>query len=1021
MIHLEFPEFLWLGLPLAYGFVRWGGFRPAWIWAVPVVLWVAVQGLIPAPLPGWSHVLLGVPVWLWLRPWLRRAGVTGGLRLSLLLVLLLALTGPSWNVGGTGLDVLIVADRSRSMPADAQAHVRELIRNVEANRGPGDRVAIITFGSIPQVERDLSRDAELQDYTREILPDGSDLQAALLAALNRVDPDRPARMLVLSDGEANGPTPLTAARRARELGVPIDYRTFERLRSGDAAIRGVSLPETVVPREPFQFTVEVTAPLDTQGTLQVFRDGELLSRRETTFPAGSSRWSFRDLLEDPGLHAYEARLELAEDLLRENNLAAGVVRVEGGPRLLVLSSDGVPGRLVQALRAARLTVDTAVAAQHPLTLDALDPYRAVLIENVPAAELGRVRMEELVRFVKDLGGGLLLTGGRRSFGVGGYFNSPLDEALPVSMEIREEHRKTRVAIAIALDRSGSMAVPVQGNRTKMDLANLGAAECVQLLSASDSVAVIAVDSAPHVVQPLTAVSDPGSIAARVRRIESEGGGIFVYEALIAAGNELLKASQATKHIILFSDAADSEEPGAYQSLLSKFQTAGITVSVIGLGSKSDVDASLLEDIARRGQGNILFTTDPEDLPRLFTEDTMSVARSSFVEKDPETQPAGIAGRPLPDAVLLGNLRLSAFPHVDGYNLSYLRPEATAAVISADEYAAPWSAFWYYGLGRVAALCVEVDGPFSGELSNWDGLDDLLITQARWLLGGEDPREVYVDVARQGQDAVITVELDPDRPERHRGEAPLLKVVPPGEARVGVLTPDLEWLGPDLLQARIRLNRTGTWRTLVQTSGPAGTRGAAEFRRGPVVTLPYSPEFDPREGLPSGREVLAEVAALSGGVERADVLSVLRDPPRGPRSSSLLPWLIGLGLSLLIMEIAGRRLSLWEGRPDESAAAGSGSVSASADTKLRRGVPRTKAWWRLPALGGGSDAAVRGAAANGPPGRERDATAASRTTTAAASAQGGTGDEASAPATPERTPSAAEIFAAAKEKARHRLK
>ena len=40
-------------------------------------------------------------------------------------------------------------------------------------------------------------------------------------------------------------------------------------------------------------------------------------------------------------------------------------------------------------------------------------------------------MEHLAQYVEDLGGGFLLTGGERSFGVGGYFKSPLDSLLPV--------------------------------------------------------------------------------------------------------------------------------------------------------------------------------------------------------------------------------------------------------------------------------------------------------------------------------------------------------------------------------------------------------------------------------------------------------------------------------------------------------------------------------------------------------------------------------------------------------------
>ncbi|MCA9112178.1 MAG: VWA domain-containing protein, partial [Planctomycetaceae bacterium] len=644
----------------------------------------------------------------------------------------------------------------------------------------------------------------------------------------------------------------------------------------------------------------------------MLRNGRPIATQSGPFLTGTNRFSFRDLIEEAGIHNYSVELDVAGDPLLENNVGAGLVRVDTGPRILVLNSDGAEGNIVRALRSARLPVDVAVAGTHPLTQDALDPYRAVIIENVPAKEFGRAKMERLAQFVEDLGGGLLLTGGQRSFGVGGYFNSPLDDVLPVSMEIREEHRKTRVAIAIALDRSGSMAVSVPGGKTKMDLANLGTAECVRLLSAGDSVAVIAVDSTPHTIQHLTPVDDPEAIARKALTIESMGGGIFVYEALVAAGQELMKAEQATKHIILFSDAADSEEPGSYKSLLSKYESAGITVSVIGLGTIADPDAKLLEDIAKLGNGNIMFTNDPAELPRLFTEDTMSVARSSFIEKDPETQPNGITGTSLADAQLLGNLTLGAFPTVDGYNLSYLKPDATAAVISNDEYAAPWAAFWYRGLGRVAALTLEVDGQFSGQFGLWDSYDDFLITHARWLLGGDDPDDIFVDIARQGQDAVITVELDPNRPDKGSGEVPELVVVPPGDDRVAPIEPDFTWVGPDTLEGHFRMDRTGNWRTLVKTRG-------REIKRGPAVSLPYSPEFDPREGLPTGSEILAEVAELSGGVERPDVLDVLKNPPRSASTSSLLPWLFILGIVLLILEIAGRRLSLWERLSDAATA------------------------------------------------------------------------------------------------------
>ena len=885
-------------------------------------------------------LLLAIPLWMVFRSWCRANGPTGWLRLGILVVLLVALSGPRLNVSGRGIDVVVVVDRSRSMPAGSPERTRELIHNLESSRSSGDRLAIVTFANQAQIEQLLSSDSQLGEYTKEVLPDGSDLHAAVVTALNNVvNPRRPTRMLVLSDGESNGPPAISAARRAREQRVPIDFRVFERVRVGDVAIESAQLPQVVAPREPFQYSAWIHADKPTQATITVTRNGERIATADRDLHVGMNRLLFRDVLDRGGIHQYAFVLEVPDDPIRENNEAAGIVRVDSGPATLVLNADGAEGNLVRSLRAARIPVDTAVASEHSLTLDSLDRYRSVIIENVPASDLGRVRMERLAQFVEDLGGGLMLTGGERSFGVGGYFKSPLDDVLPVSMELREEHRKTRVAIAIALDRSGSMTAPVTGGKTKMDLANLGTAECVRLLSQYDKVAVIAVDSSPHIIQPLTDVVDAEGIAGRVLRIESMGGGIFVYEALVAAGKELMEAdSYLTRHIILFSDAADSEEPGNYKALLEKYTAAGITVSVIGLGSPGDPDAALLEDIAVLGNGNIMFTEDAQELPQLFTQDTMSVARSSFVKRDPETQPAGIPGQTLPDARLMGNLDPGAFPNIDGYNLSYLKPEATLGVVTKDEYDAPLAAFWHRGLGRVAALTLEVDGQFSGQFLKWDAYNDFLITHARWLLGGSPPDELFVSIDRDGQDAVVTVELDPERPDRHRTETPRLVVVPPSEERANTLEPDFLWTGPNTLQARFRMDRTGTYRTLVRS-------GRREFQRGPALTLPYSPEYLPRVSLPTGKETLTAMAELSGGQERTDITEVFRDPPRSAQMVSLLPVLFVLAIVLLLLEIAGRRLSLWERLADVGVPE---PVLTPGSAKRRRWLPRFAIRRRRPA-------------------------------------------------------------------------
>ena len=888
--------------------------------------------------------LLAIPLWFAMRRWGWVQGPTGVLRTVIMLLLLFALAIPRLNLAGQGMDIVVVADRSRSMPEQSDQQLRDLIRDLENNRRAGDRISIVTFGSNAEIERELSESAVTNEFTRVIDNDGSDINEALLTALDRrTNLDRPARILLMSDGNYNGASPLYAARRAREENVPVDFREFDKPSSGDLAIDSILLPRETAPNEPFQFSVMVYADRDAMADVVVRRDGVEIARRRADLTLGINRLIFRDWIREGGMHQYSASLVFDDsaagggiDPITENNQAAAVVRVVAGRKILLVTHDGQISNVGRALQSARMPFDVVSATATGMTLDELEPYRAVILENVAAGDLGRVRMERLAQFVEDAGGGLMMTGGRQSFGTGGYYKSPLDEILPVAMDSQEETRRSRAAIAVVLDRSGSMTAPVRGGKSKMDLANLGTAECVRMLSPRDMVAVIAVDSAPHVIQPMTAVKSPEAIASRVLRIQSMGGGIFVYTGLVAAGSELMKASDyKTRHIILFSDAADSEEPGDYKQLLKKYANAGITVSVIGLGSQADKDAAFLEDIAQRGSGNFEFTSDPLDLPRLFTQDTMSITRNMFLTTDSEEAPNGFSGRVLPDIQLMGEFAASTLPAVDGYNLTFLKSDASQGVVSTDENTAPFSAFWYRGLGRVVAVPLELDGEYSGNLTSWNAYEDFVITHARWLMGEDDPDDVFVSLAQDGLDAVVQVELDPNRPNKQRGMPPKLVVIPPSQERSEVIEPEFTWTGPDTLEGRFRLEQLGSYRTLVKTA-------EREFTRGPALTLPYSPEFMPRVGLPSGAETLKSMAEISGGEPRVNVLELYDDiPARSRQLRSLIPFICVLTMVLLAVEIAGRRWGWW----DRWAAARRSRAAEQTETVSRR---RWRDWFSLPA-------------------------------------------------------------------------
>ena len=693
---------------------------------------------------------------------------------------------------------------------------------------------------------------------------------------------------------------MAAAHEAAARGLPIDYRTFSRGEAADIAVESLDVPGAVDEREPFQFTATVRTDRTVESEAMLLRDGVEVARTRRTFLPGATQLTFRDLMDRPGVARYRLELAAAGDRVPENNLGDAAVRVESPATILVGQRQRRARQLHprarggQAANRHRSSAPTAV----PRDLAGFTAYRAVILDNVSADQVGPERTRRsLVHFATDLGGGLLLTGGGASFGVGGYFKSALDPYLPVTMEIKNEHRKLSLAMSVVLDRSGSMAVPAGDGRTKMDLANAGTCAAIETLGPFDEVGVIAVDSAPHIISPLVSAKDKARICDEVLRIQSMGGGIFTYTALVTAARMVQESSKGTRHIVLFADAADAEEPGEYQRLLATLETLNITVSVIGLGSESDPDAAFLKDVAARGKGRIYFTASADELPRLFAQEAITVARSSFVT---EPTPA----RTLPDLMLLGDLPASAFPGLDAYNLTYLRPGATMGAVTTDEHNAPVLAFWHRGLGRIAALTAEVDGKYSQRLNAWRDFPGFAIGIGRWLLGGEPPAGVQATVERQGGQGVIRVELDPGRVRGGADDvrAATATIVSPEErpdAKPQKLT--LGWVGDHTLEARFPLENAGTYLGAVQL-------GSGDVLPLAPLSLPYSPEFEPRVDPKEGGKTLSDMAQVTGGIERTtwdDAFDASRLRNWQVRD---LVWPLTLALLLLhVAEVGGRRL------------------------------------------------------------------------------------------------------------------
>lgn len=843
--------------------------------------------------PIW--LALVVPLALAAFVWRPRSRTLLALRLALYALILLALAEPVIRAVGSGGTVVLVVDRSESMPAGSDAAHLELYSTLRSTMGPDDQLAMVTFGAAARVETPAGR-RDQPAFRVSIDPTASSLGQAIARAIATIPPGAAGRLLVVSDGSATDGTARRSASQAAGRGIPIDTIHLARPATNDLAIDRLEAPLRVAPGESFLVHADIAAPAPAQVRYELSRSGTTIAQGEADIPAGGGRLSFRDIGRPGATMDYSLTVVPSEpDAIAENNTARLLVGVRDVRPVLVVSTTPGAG-LAALLRGSGLQIDARDPRAVDWSLASLAGYSAVVLKNVAIQDISLTGAESIAQLVTDRGTGLVMTGGRRSFGAGGYRNTPIERILPVSLELRNEMRKLAATIVVALDRSGSMAAPVGGGRTKMQLAGEGSAQVLEMLSSNDRFGAIAVDSAPSIVVPLRPGENTASDASRLRRLQAGGGGIYVYEALKAATRMLASdGARGTRHLVLFADAADAEQPDQSFALLSQSLDAGITASVVALGTPGDQDAALLRDIATAGGGRIFFTTDARLLPQLFTQDTLAVVRCAFLEDPVAVLPRGALR-------ILLERDLGPWPALGGYNPTFAKPEASVAAVSGDEFAAPIVATWSAGSGRVAAYTGEVDGEHTGGFASWDQSGSLLAGLVRWASSEQTSTAVVRQRLEPGA-LRIDVYADADAV----ADRPTVRLLRDRRGSAAEPTPErhaMAFTATDQLTATIPVGASDTVVPTIEIDGMLVPLTPAR--------LPYSPEFRPIQASSTsttGKPLLERLAERTGGTERTTPSAIWDELPLAVRDVPLRPWLLIAAVLLLVLEVAHRRIGL----------------------------------------------------------------------------------------------------------------
>lgn len=764
----------------------------------------------------------------------------------ILVCLALALARPGWNAWKHGGVLVILADRSLSLNDEARAEEESVVRQILAARPASACAAVVPFAEGALVEA-RSDSAPFAGFSRTWTGESTDIAAAYEVAATQATEDTPIRCVLLSDGLFTVPPPKGFLPRT-------DFWSLTRSFNSDLAIVHLAAPNEVAPSAPLSLSAWVWSDHTEVTDWRFYVGTNLLASGRRTFARGLTPLALRDWVPSTaGVRRY--RLEITPtptDARPENNTAQFLVRVAGKRPLAVVDATGGAALAAQF---ASVGVPAVGCAPHEINFSfaQLGAYAGLILSDLPATEFSSADLRRLAYWVQNTGGALGLAGGESAFGSGGWQSTAVEDILPVTLERRQDKRKYSFALAIVMDRSGSMALSAgSGGRTKMDMANLGARGAIETLNGSDEIAVIAVDSAPHVVLPLQTVSEAFNHLSEVSSIRSEGGGIFIEVGLVAGLRELEKSDAALKHLLLFADANDSENPGAYRDLLTKARESGISVSVIGLGSLVDLDAELLRDIAQVGDGQCYFEDNALEVPRIFMQDTFLATKEMIISN---ATPLAItaAMRPLSDASFAGAPLIAG-----GYNLLYARDEAAVAVQTKDEENAPFLAYRQVGLGRTATFAGAFAGPYAAPLMKTRGGAEMAAAFGRYLAGtGDDAVSDFVCDVRLTRGGLRVTAVPTDDEAAIYGEGLAVRVVRERGSTNEVVR--MKWISDDQLEAFVPLTSGETVVCVVMH--PNGHHQVL-----PPVCLPYPAEFQPGEDPQAGRRALEKLARQTGGHE-----------------------------------------------------------------------------------------------------------------------------------------------------------
>lgn len=813
------------------------------------------------------------------------------MRALALAMFVLALAAPETITRSEGATRPAVIDASASITPAMRAWETDLISNQIRLRASDPAILFGAENHATSVT-DAIATLKIPDGCKTCAPNATNLENALSTlASNPAAKGGPA--VVITDGWQNRGDATRAVSALLASGIRLFMFTPPGAGSvPNVAMTGLALPSALSKSAPFALgvTMENLNHAPVAGTIEIYRNGTLLTDRKVTLKPGEERFDFPVQTENAGLDSYKASFKAdnpALDAYLEDDSLQGWVGVGAQRKILVLTDSQKDAAYLETV-IHRMGLEATVT---PVTggewNGSVAGYDAIILNNLPRERLSDQAQNALVSYV-ERGGSLVMTGGDESFGLGGYQNSPLAKVMPVVMK-PPEHKERQRALVIVIDKSGSM-----GRDDKLKFAVAAAEKIMSTLHDNDLIAVIGFDSQPFVVVPLQAVAKSRPYFNQMVERLTARGRTFLMPAMEQAERTMVDSDAPIKHVIVLSDGKVGGTLDMYYSLVaSMHHDLGATISTIAIGR--DADFSLLEGVSKFGGGGYFQTDSAKNLPQIFLEDfkqhggDVTMVENQFTPHTaaPDAVLKDYAGRPLPPLL--------------GYVATELKPRASLdAYIERQGRRDPVIASWKYDAGKALVVTTDASGRWSGPWIARDSFAPVWNRILAWMTP-ETAAEQKTDVALGYQAGRIHVKLTDYSDQPGFGSHLVTATVthPDGSRTLTTLGEE----APGELAGAIDAAEPGTYYIEVKSSDAKATAlPPLAFTVSPSVTAEV-PRPEPNYGL------LEQLASATGGRLNPSTSDLEITRPTIEKRAALDAYLIVAAMILLIAEALVRRLTV----------------------------------------------------------------------------------------------------------------